>query len=392
MASMARVMLKPCGRPEKGCLGFLSGTMPNITEKNETDFWGELETETIINTTVQSKHASPDLESKLYIYLPSVLVTLCLIAVVCNLVILSSACWIRRPISPTLLISLSMTTSDSYTLLISAIGLIINSLIPKGFNKHIPMSQCSLLIIESLRFGSFVTTFFHIFALGGNHYLGIIEPLKYTRLMTHRNIYILVSLLWIIPPIVFRRSVNRSNRNNTGNSSRRGNQSGDNEVSQIRNAKAVCTTILIVGSLLLGWTPALLYFALVCDDCVINRNTYTTKEGNVLITFFCNTLLITKTALNSYIYAARMHEIKIALKRMLGNCLRKCCKICIPNDQELTILNLRVDGSQRRTHCSRYSSQRRTTVCHLSSNSQDQPLINGTSRRNTSNRRHDTSL
>lgn len=70
--------------------------------------------------------------------------------------------------------------------------------------------------------------------------------------------------------------------------------------------------MLIVGSLIAGWTPGLIYFALVCDqECLINRKTYATRIQNLLIASFSMSLLIIKTALNSYIYVARMQEIKV---------------------------------------------------------------------------------
>lgn len=168
--------------------------------ENETNFQLENQSSTG-NNTIRSTAGS-----QLYIYLTSILLTFILIAVICNTVILISALWIRRPISPTLQLSLSMTTADSYTLLISAIAIIINSLVPKGLQikeGEISLSQCQKLIIECLRYGGLVTTFFHIFALAGNHYHGVKYPLQHAKTMNNRTISILVFILWSVPPILF---------------------------------------------------------------------------------------------------------------------------------------------------------------------------------------------
>jgi hypothetical protein len=35
------------------------------------------------------------------------------------------------------------------------------------------------------------------------------------------------------------------------------------------NKKAIVTTLMILGSTILGWTPAFTYFALFCKDCML---------------------------------------------------------------------------------------------------------------------------
>lgn len=136
----------------------------------------------------------------LRLYIASILLTLILISVIVNLIILLSVFWIRRPISPTLQLSLSMTTSDTFSLIIIAWHLIVNTLF-----TGLPWigNDCSLLVVETLRYGTFTSTIFHIFALAGNHYLGVKHPLHYNIFMTHRIINILIALLWILPPSLF---------------------------------------------------------------------------------------------------------------------------------------------------------------------------------------------
>uniref|UniRef100_T1HD92 G_PROTEIN_RECEP_F1_2 domain-containing protein n=1 Tax=Rhodnius prolixus TaxID=13249 RepID=T1HD92_RHOPR len=118
-----------------------------------------------------------------------------------NALILASLRWIRRPLSPTLHISLSLAGADMFTSLVIGIGLIVNSLLPQVFS--IQIDKCSQLVIEALRMGGMYTSIGHLLTLAVNHYLGIKKPLHYPSLMTTRNITVIVLALWIIPPSSF---------------------------------------------------------------------------------------------------------------------------------------------------------------------------------------------
>ncbi|XP_036150136.1 uncharacterized protein LOC105834086 [Monomorium pharaonis] len=61
--------------------------------------------------------------------------------------------------------------------------------------------------------------------------------------------------------------------------------------------------------------PGVIMYILVCNDCVLQLNGVSER-----VVFFIyaiiNGLIILKTLVNPIIYAARMHEIKLAMKRM----------------------------------------------------------------------------
>lgn len=137
-----------------------------------------------------------------YIYICVPVISFCILSVAVNLVILSSLYWIRRPISPTLHISMSLAVSDLYTLVLDSLGLTFNSLLPVGLAiRERPLGDCPLLLLEALRIGGKLTTLGHLLALAGNHYLGIRKPLHYPSLMTYRNICCLCSILWMTPAV-----------------------------------------------------------------------------------------------------------------------------------------------------------------------------------------------
>ncbi|KAK9499357.1 hypothetical protein O3M35_002405 [Rhynocoris fuscipes] len=363
------------------------------------------------------------------------LVTLLLIlfsafSVTVNAVILMSFCWIRRPISPTLHISLSLAASDMFTSLVYGIGLVINSLIPIGLN--IQISICTQLFLEALRMGGLFTSLGHLLGLAVNHYLGIKKPLHHPSLMTTRNITVIALALWILPAsgflihfslikddgfsidgcgyefikktefrssccyiflaclitmaaiythiylLVRKHQANRNRFRRAGSSYSRNAAANDLRLRQTRNEKALRTTLLIVGTVVLGWLPATLYFYLVCDDCIFKLN-WDPPIVRLFTNAFINSLIMLKTTLNSYIYAARMHEIKAALKLMRLR-VKTCCKLGNERDEQSAI-----NSELSRNFISRTSTRRsrRTVLYRLQSIPRNEYPLRGENGHNT---------
>lgn len=67
---------------------------------------------------------------------------------------------------------------------------------------------------------------------------------------------------------------------------------------------------MIVGSVVVGWMPACLQYYLICTDCIIKPD-WASFSVKFYTYFAINFLVIFKSAINSYIYAARMQEIQV---------------------------------------------------------------------------------
>lgn len=135
----------------------------------------------------------------LYITFTPVLISLCVFSIVFNVILLFSVLWIRRPLSPTLYISLSLAGTDLYTSFLLGLGFTLNSLLPVGFQVYL-MDNCASLVLEALRLGAIVTTAGHLIMLAFNHYIGILRPLHYPATVTHRTVTIFMFISWTLPP------------------------------------------------------------------------------------------------------------------------------------------------------------------------------------------------
>ncbi|XP_057376999.1 5-hydroxytryptamine receptor 1B-like [Daphnia carinata] len=94
-----------------------------------------------------------------------------------------------------------------------------------------------------------------------------------------------------------------------------------------RNVKAIITTLLIVGTFILGWMPAVIWFIVYCKDCIV---TFESLEPIVTlpIGITVNSLIVLKSFLDPIIYTARMKDFKVAFHRMRYQVLSKWFPRC----------------------------------------------------------------
>lgn len=94
-----------------------------------------------------------------------------------------------------------------------------------------------------------------------------------------------------------------------------------------RNVKAIITTLLIVGTFILGWMPAVIWFIVYCKDCIV---TFESLDPIVTlpIGITVNSLIVLKSFLDPIIYTARMKDFKVAFHRMRYQVLSKCFPRC----------------------------------------------------------------
>ncbi|PSN54542.1 hypothetical protein C0J52_07093 [Blattella germanica] len=369
----------------------------NYTNKNYIPIWDQQQNESLYlndSNTTNTNISSTQIDMKsLYLYTIPALLIFCIISIAYNIRILISIYWIRRPLTPTLHISLSLAGADSYTSFAFGIGLVINSLLPIGFNIR-SQSMCFAMFVETQRLAGVIITVAHLLTLAFNHYLGILKPLHYLSIMTHRNTTACISLLWILPItffivyfssvegegfqsqycleygfiqrlkfrsmfsvlffvplglmifiylhifiIVREHQVNRErwSQINHGGSRHQNpnanNAHNSNQQQMVKNVKAVYTTLFILGSFAVGWLPAVLGNILYCNDCVFKLRTFDKiVEFGIFTTL--NFLIIVKTLLNPIIYAARMQEIKMAIPRMHASLCRRCCIFLVDSDSD----------------------------------------------------------
>ncbi|XP_019766012.2 adenosine receptor A2b-like [Dendroctonus ponderosae] len=125
-----------------------------------------------------------------YLILPILLIS-CFIAMVVNIIVISSAYWIRCSMTPNLKISLSLAAADATSSTMYGLLLLISEY---GFS--LGMIPC---LIDLLRLSGIVITVVHLLALSLNHYIGILKPLHYNSIVTSRKVSAVIWVLWLVP-------------------------------------------------------------------------------------------------------------------------------------------------------------------------------------------------
>ncbi|KAL3175116.1 hypothetical protein MRX96_040510 [Rhipicephalus microplus] len=311
-----------------------------------------------MNATSEDFNVTPrsplDAARDVYRLAVPVMLVACLMSMVFNVVIVESVHWLRRSPSPTLCFSLSLSAANAYASLVLGVGLVVNSLLPTLY--HIQPPACWALSLEAFRLTGLIASVFHLLALAVNHYIGILRPLHYAATVTRRTVWLTTAAMWLVPlfffllyftsvpgqgfqvancrydfilwspfrvtlsglffiPLVLMCFIYthifvlvRRHQMGTGLSAQIPGQLR-------RSVKAVYTTLLILGTYLIGWMPAVLFYVLTCLDCPLP---ITSLSFDLRLTFgiLTNTLVLIKSFVDPVIYVVRMREIQEAFVLM----------------------------------------------------------------------------
>lgn len=340
----------------------------------------------------------------------TIMVAFCFISIVENCWILVCVKFLKRSMSPTLCYSISLAAADAYVSLVIGAGLIINSLLPMYGIIDENNYLCLILALEGFRVGAMITSVLHLLGLAINHYIGIVKPLHYQSIMTRFNTCLTIALTWLLP-LVFCMvyfSVIKDEGFQSENCAkfefllvrkfryivaslfflpllvmvfiyahilviirrhRRGvlqyQQTEQTKAQMKSNIKAVVTTLLILGTYLLGWIPAVMIFIVICNDCAQPLSIY--GKHPILLTVLTaafNSLIIAKSCIDPIVYAARITEIKEALRRMRY----QLCRVGEPpqffsTQATMPTCTTSVRGSQKVTNRTHYSPVGSRTDC-----------------------------
>ncbi|KAG8178473.1 hypothetical protein JTE90_024633 [Oedothorax gibbosus] len=292
---------------------------------------------------------------ELYRIVVPVMLTVCVLTVVFNAVILFSVKWVRKSLSPTMMLSLSLAVADAYASLVIGVGLIVNSLLPIVYGLDMgKFSNCYILVLEAFRLGGMVVAVFHLLALAINHYIGILRPLHYAATVTRGAVAWAITAMWGLPLLFFLayfslvpgygfRSSYCSNYDFllripfrmtvsvlffvplilmsvmyvhmfiVVKRHQRGVLQLPSGRQLHKSVKAIITTLLILGTYVMGWMPAVLFYILTCLDCPVPI-TEINLWVRVYVAIFINSMIVVKSFLDPAIYVVRMPEIQGAMR------------------------------------------------------------------------------
>lgn len=97
--------------------------------------------------------------------------------------------------------------------------------------------------------------------------------------------------------------------------------------------QAIITTLLIVGTFILGWIPAVIWFIIFCKDCILPFESIQLSV-TLAIGITVNTLIVLKSFLDPIIYTARMKDFQVSFHRMRCQLFSDCFPHCRQGQQQ----------------------------------------------------------
>lgn len=134
------------------------------------------------------------------------------------------------------------------------------------------------------------------------------------------------------------------------------------------NVRAVYTTLHILGSFVVLMMPAILTYVLVCKTGC--RYSVRSFPSEIISTWFhcaINLLLVLKPLINPIIYAARMHEMKEATRRMQAALRWRWC------GSSAAVVTWGRGTATKTSERTTITREPRTTLKRLPSNGSSQP-------------------
>ncbi|ROT77309.1 Trace amine-associated receptor 2 [Penaeus vannamei] len=144
------------------------------------------------------------LRASLYPTIIPVFTVVTLISGVVSSLVVAATPWVRRPMSPTIRLSLSLAAANTVVSLALILDLFINTYVPTVY----PLLRCSSvyghyvciqLTIFTVKMAMILVQVLHLLVVAMNHYIGIRRPLHYATIVTPRFLKKVLAGLWVSP-------------------------------------------------------------------------------------------------------------------------------------------------------------------------------------------------
>ena len=76
--------------------------------------------------------------------------------------------------------------------------------------------------------------------------------------------------------------------------------------------QAVMTTLLIVGTCVLGWMPVVVWYVVYCRNCMLTPADIS-RQSIIITSITVNVLIVVKSCLDPIIYTMRMKDFQVKI-------------------------------------------------------------------------------
>ena len=256
-------------------------------------------------------------------------------------------------------LDISLAVSDICILLPILVTKISKAALLVGNIKH--SCYYYLVVYSYIQPGVLLVSLFNLLMLGIDHYIAIVKPLHYNRILSTRRMSTCIAFVWIlsciasvtetIPKIIY---YFKSNEDHfclymmleylpifpyllvipefivlviiytqiyvayTKYVTRRQFFNQDDQ----HNNKAIVTTLLIITTFMIGWVPQSIFS--IMDAIYYTSVPPISNQRSWFIIFMCSNLIYLNSSCDALIYALRLEVVKQGYKIVLTKLCRKC--------------------------------------------------------------------
>ncbi len=285
------------------------------------------------------------------------LLTVCLLGVLANCGIVFCTLLVVKVKTLILKLTSSLAASDSFSLLLIATSLLLNSYLPTIHGISYRPGICWQFLLEALRLGSIQCSMLHVLMLAIGQQLAVSWPAIYRQIDLKPQWHLLLlTFLWLSPPIFYLLVFLANFQKTFGlpdctsstllyspgfravvvllifiplsaivilymNVWRMLRSRLHHENSAIRRTalhlsqRHLSLVLAVFATFLLGWLPATVWYGVTCDQCPFPVIVLMGDSPKLVYTVSIVTMLslILKGLLNPLVYARRVPEIRTAL-------------------------------------------------------------------------------
>lgn len=293
-----------------------------------------------------------------------VMLILCVFALIANIISIIATCHVKHSLTTHLKLIINLGVSDIlivFSILILIMNKIFNTPLPIAITEPSErlLNSCFYATVNSTYIMSFLIALSNLLAMAMDHYIAIMMPLRYPRILSKRRGYLLIGVLWLLaalggfsnfiigavgykPQKVFNfceyimydnyhaeflifgvtiiclfgivfiytriyfevKKIQAKTRHVPNYT--------------LHNNKAIITTLVIIGTFIICWLPNCIFqITMIAQIHLNNKVVYKLFDTFLLISKYLHILQLTNCIIDPIIYAVRLKIVKTGYRNFL---------------------------------------------------------------------------
>ena len=132
-----------------------------------------------------------------------IIILLCVLAIITNIVAIFATCKVKYYLTLHLKLIISLSASN-ILIAVTILGMVLNKLLnnPRVLGQSRPydrtLTSCLFAVVNSIEIMGFLTSLLTLLTMAVDHYIAVMIPLRYPKIMSRRRGLIIVGCIWCV--------------------------------------------------------------------------------------------------------------------------------------------------------------------------------------------------